>query len=227
MLKFKVLILLMLLLTMSGCAMMSSHSLDVQESDIVAPVMEDTTTMGSIYSSRHALSLYGDIKARRVGDIITIVLEEQTTATKSTSTSTTKSNDISVTNPTILGSSALPIGSKILNLGSSLESSKSFSGEGDSAQSNQLTGSISVMVTKILPNGNLVLRGKKRITLSQGDEHVVISGIVRPIDVLPNNTVLSTKVANSEIIYNGSGVLADAGEMGWLSRVFNSKWWPF
>jgi len=227
MLIVKTLIISILMLIMTGCATSPPHSLDVQKDDFVYPIEDDVSTMGSIYSNRHALSLYGDIKARRVGDIITIVLEEQTTATKSTSTSTIKSNDVSVTNPTILGSAALPIGSKILNLGSSLESSKSFSGEGDSAQSNQLTGSISVMVTKVLHNGNLVLRGKKRITLSQGDEHVVISGIVRPVDVLPNNTVLSNKVANAEIIYNGSGVVADAGEMGWLSRVFNSKWWPF
>ena len=227
MLIVKTLIISILMFIMAGCATSPPLSLDVDAEDIVYPLPDNRSMNGSVYSSRSALSLYGDIKAKRVGDIITIVLEEQTTATKSTSTSTTKSNDVSVTNPTILGSAALPIGSKILNLGSSLESSKSFSGEGDSAQSNQLTGSVSVMVVKVLPNGNLVLRGKKRITLSQGDEHVVISGIVRPVDVLPNNTVLSNKVANAEIIYNGSGVIADAGEMGWLSRVFNSKWWPF
>ena len=102
-----------------------------------------------------------------------------------------------------------------------------FDGEGTSAQSNALTGSISVTVAKRLVNGNLLVRGQKWLTINQGREYVKIQGIVRPVDIGPDNTVASTMVADAVIAYGGTGTLADANTKGWLARFFDSKWMPF
>jgi flagellar L-ring protein FlgH len=84
-----------------------------------------------------------------------------------------------------------------------------------------------VTVADVLPNGNLVVRGEKWLTLNQGDEYIQISGIVRPIDIRTDNTVLSGLVADARITYSGKGMVADSNKMGWLSRFFASAIWPF
>ena len=102
-----------------------------------------------------------------------------------------------------------------------------FSGDGASSLSNSLSGSITVFVAEVMPNGNLVIRGEKKLTLNQGDEYIRVTGIVRPMDVTPDNTIASTKVANAEIFYSGDGSINDANRMGWLARFFNGSMWPF
>jgi len=189
---------------------------------------------GSIYNASRNIVLYEDNKASRIGDIITILLVEETNASKSASTSTIKDNNLDVVNPTLLGSplsmsipGLLPMGGSNIGLDSTLSSSKSFSGEGDSSQSNQMSGTVAALITKVLRNGNLVVSGKKRITINSGDEYIHITGIVRPRDISGNNTVYSNRIANAEIAYSGTGIVSDANESGWLTRFFNSKWWPF
>ena len=169
-----------------------------------------------------------------MGDIVTIVLNEQTDASKSASTSTDKSNAIDIENPTLLGSpvsfgtkGGAPLAGRDLTLGASVNSSKSFSGEGDSSQSNELSGSVTATVVEVLPNGYLRIQGDKMISINQGDEYLRITGIIRPMDIRTDNSVLSTQVANAKIAYGGSGVVSDSNEMGWLAKFFNSKWWPF
>ncbi|ALP54749.1 hypothetical protein Tel_05460 [Candidatus Tenderia electrophaga] len=189
---------------------------------------------GAIFQAGYGISLYEDMRARRVGDVITIVLTERTNASKQASTSTSKDTSIEVENPTLFGRELRfdlprPFNSSKQNatLATSVDSSNAFDGEGDSAQSNSLTGNITVTVAEVLPNGNLIVQGQKRVTINQGDEVVRFSGIVRPQDISPDNTVVSTKVANARIAYVGEGMLADANSQGWLGRFFNSKWWPF
>jgi flagellar L-ring protein precursor FlgH len=109
----------------------------------------------------------------------------------------------------------------------SIDDSSKFAGEGDSAQSNSLTGYITCTVTRVLPNGNLYIRGEKWIGINQGSEYVRLSGVVRPIDIAPDNSVPSLKVGAANISYGGKGALADANNQGWLSRFFNSPWTPF
>jgi len=116
-------------------------------------------------------------------------------------------------------------GTNVLN--NNLNDATSFDGEGTSAQSNVLTGSISVTVAKRLVNGNLLVRGQKWVTINQGREYVKIQGIVRPTDINPDDTVPSTKVADAVIAYGGQGTLADANTKGWLARFFDSKYMPF
>ncbi len=190
---------------------------------------------GAIYQAGYDVVLFEDSRARRIGDILTIRLTESTNATKSQSNDIAKNQDTSVTNPTLLGANpafalpgVLPLSDTLNNsLETSLASNSAFSGESDTAQRNSLTGDISVTVADVLPNGNLLVRGEKRLNLNSGNEYVKISGIVRPFDIAANNTVPSTKVADATIIYTGEGAEADAGKIGWLARFFVSALFPF
>ncbi len=190
---------------------------------------------GSIYQAGYDIRLFEDSRARRVGDLLTINLIETTSASKQSATALSKTNDSSVTNPTILGSTPqfntpgiLPLASNQgNNLGFGLSSSNEFSGDSASSQSNSLTGSITVTVAEVLPNGYMVIRGEKVTSLNQGHEYVRISGIVRPADIRPDNTVLSTQIADAQITYTGSGATADTSKIGWLARFFISSLFPF
>ena len=180
---------------------------------------------GAIYQTGYNMSLFEDTKAHRVGDIITVQWVEQTAAQKAASTSTAKDQSISLGAPTLFGAPVQHNGNDILS--ASVSAGREFTGDGASSQSNKLSGSITVFVAQVLPNGNLVVRGEKQLTLNQGDEYVRLSGIVRPVDVTPDNTVQSTKVANAQIVYSGTGAVSDSNKMGWLARFFNSSLWPF
>ena len=112
-------------------------------------------------------------------------------------------------------------------LDTSIAGDNSFDGAGDSKQSNRLQGDITVTVARRLPNGNLVVRGQKWIGINQGREFVRIQGVIRPIDIQPDNSIASTKVADARISYGGQGPVANANSMGWLHRFFNSPLYPF
>jgi flagellar L-ring protein precursor FlgH len=180
---------------------------------------------GSIYKAGYNITLFEDPRAHRVGDILTIILQERTNASKSASTTTAKDSQISMAAPTVFGQGVIHKGKPILS--AEVDAERDFTGEGDSTQSNSLTGHISVTIAEVLPNGNMLVRGEKLLTLNQGSEHVRISGIVRPADVTPDNTVLSSQVADARIVYGGQGVLAESNTKGWLQRVFDGPWWPF
>ena len=180
---------------------------------------------GAIYDDQTAETLFDDAVAHRVGDILTIELEENTNATKSAVTTTKKTTTEAMAAPTLLGGSLTLHGRNLLN--NSLNDATTFDGEGDSSQSNQLTGAITVTVARRLANGNLLVRGQKWITINQGREYVRIQGIVRPIDIGQDNTVPSTSVADATIAYGEEGTLNDANTKGWLARFFDSKWMPF
>lgn len=227
-------ILATLLMLLSGCATVQRSPADSYRPaypPVAAPAPQNS---GAIYQAAYNMPLFEDIKARRIGDTLTIVLQERTQASKDAKTETSKENDVRVDNPTLLGAPLkfdtplLPHGSnRSSDLGTSLSSSKEFSGEGSSSQGNSLTGNITVTIADVLPNGNLVVRGEKWLTLNQGDEYIQISGIVRPFDIKTDNTVLSSQVADARITYSGKGTLADSNRMGWLARFFNSPVWPF
>lgn len=192
---------------------------------VIAPSQpKEPPSNGSLYSKNYAMSLYGDAKAMRVGDIITVLLEEETTSSKSTNVSVSKESDIGIGEGTILGSG---LSASNLSLLTDVNGARDFAGDANADQSNQLEGNITVTVADILENGNLVIRGEKWLTLNRGDEYIRVSGIVRPQDITTNNTIESTRIANARISYSGTGELADSSRMGWLGRFFNSPVWPF
>ena len=180
---------------------------------------------GSIYRAGNDIPLFENATARRVGDVVTIHLVESTAASKSSSTTTSKKTSVSLPSPTIIGKPVTINGNNILE--TDVNGANSFDGKGDSAQSNQLTGDITVVVMKRLQNGLLQVRGQKWIAINQGKEYVRIQGYIRPIDIQPDNSIESTKVANASISYGGRGPVASASAPGLLARFFNSKWMPF
>ena len=223
------------LVLISGCA--SEHMARNPEYAAVRPVAmkPQEYSNGAIYQAGYDIRLYEDPRARRVGDILTVMLIEQTDASKSATTSLEKDSTNTITNPTILGATpnfntpgVLPLDSnRNNNLGTSLGSAHDFEGKGKSAQSNSLSGSISVTIVEVLPNGNMLVRGEKILSLNQGDEYVRISGIVRTQDVTSKNTILSTQIADAHISYGGNGMVADSNKIGWLARFFVSAIMPF
>lgn len=172
------------------------------------------TPNGAIFQGGYTPLTSGG-RAGRVGDIVTIQLVERTAATKSNSATTQRGGSIGLTPPST-GPLSLFSPSDIGAGGD-----QQFKGKGDAAQSNALSGEISVTVAEVYPNGMMLVRGEKLLTLNRGDERVQISGLVRPIDIGPDNRVLSTRVANATIRYVGKGEIARASKQGWLQRFFS------
>lgn len=189
------------------------------------PIASAPPTGGSIYQAGLDMHLFEDIKAGRIGDILTVRLVEQTAASKNSATSTSKSTEATLANPTVLGRPITRGGVPLFD--GSLGGDSSFDGSGSSSQSNSLVGDITVTVIDRYPNGNLLIRGEKWVTLNQGKEFIQLSGIIRPFDIGPDNAVLSSKVADAQITYSSKGVLASANTMGFISRFFNSVFHPY
>lgn len=226
--SFNKIILAVCVVILSGCM---SNNKPKPGDPYYAPTISAAQAMqqrtdGSLYQDSYGLSLFGDRKAHFVGDIITITLSESTVSKKSANVSV-KKDDSQVFNSgagTLLGTDP-KLGK--LNLGTNIAQNRKFGGNSGADQSNSLQGNITVTVAEIMPNGNLMVRGEKWITLNSGDEFIRISGIVRPDDVAPDNTILSTRLANAKISYSGTGSLAESQNMGWLAKFFNSSLWPF
>lgn len=214
-------------LLLTGCAV--NHQVE-QEDTFFAPIMpeiptEEVVATGSLYQTGWSNGIYSDSKARRVGDIITVLLTENTQASKTAKTETKKETDASLSPLIGLNGLAPTIDGNTLQLG--IESDGNFKGDAKSNQSNSLNGEISVHVYRVLANGNLVIRGEKWLTLNSGQEFIRMVGIVRAEDISADNTVVSTRVANARISYSGKGTLAESQEAGWLSRFFMSSSWAF
>jgi len=179
----------------------------------------------SIYQSGSAWYLLEDIKPRRVGDMLTVTLQEKTDAKKQADTETKKETDNEIAALNFLGAPVTYNDRQLLD--TKLKSQYDFKGEADSQQSNSLTGSVTVTVVEVQANGNLVVQGEKWVTINKGDEYIRLRGIVRPSDINPDNTISSERVANAQIQYSGEGTIANANEQGWLAKFFNSIWMPF
>ncbi|MGV8958940.1 MAG: flagellar basal body L-ring protein FlgH [Stenotrophomonas sp.] len=214
------------LVLLGGCVVAG----DVRPYPLMAPVLpvmaaQAAPSAGAIYAAGPGLNLYGDRRARDVGDLLTITLTENTTATTTATTAISKQSQVGIGTPTLFGAPVTLGGRDILSAEASAE--RDFKGKGNSAQSNRLQGSVTVTVIQRLPNGNLVVQGQKNLRLNQGDEMVQIQGIVRAADISPENTIPSSKVADARIAYGGRGPVAQSNAIGWLGRFFNSALTPF
>ncbi|WP_394128810.1 flagellar basal body L-ring protein FlgH [Shewanella maritima] len=210
-----------------GCG--STQQKPIPDDPFYAPVYPEAPSnqmelTGSIFMDSQAASLYSDIRAHKVGDIITVVLQESTQASKSANNEISKDNNINV-EPIYAGGGNVTV--KGVPLDFRYTDSMNTKREADADQSNSLSGSISANVMQVLGNGNLVIRGEKWISINNGDEFIRVTGIVRSEDISPNNTIESTRVANARIQYSGTGTFADSQKVGWLSKFFLGEWWPF
>ena len=186
-----------------------------------APATVEWRANGAIFQAASGYApLTSGARASMVGDVLTITLVERTAATKSTSQTTDRGGSIGLTPPT----------TGLLNLFKpsdiTASGTNAFKGQGQTAQSNALSGEITVTIAAVYPNGTMLVRGQKLVTLNRGDEFVQVSGIVREADIGSDNRVPSTRIADARISYTGKGEVARASQQGWLQRFF-SKVSPF
>ncbi|SDF09409.1 flagellar L-ring protein precursor FlgH [Massilia sp. PDC64] len=174
---------------------------------------------GGVFSA-DTVSLTSDARAFRVGDVVTVLLQETTQASKKAGTSFSKGSSASVAPISALGKT-------FGRTGLDISGDRSFNGDATSTQQNALSGAITVLVQEVLPNGLLRVAGEKRLQLNQGEEYVRIKGYLRAADIDNENQVSSLRVANARIAYSGQGTLADANTPGWLTRFFTGPFMPF
>ena len=215
-------------LLLAGCVVTTAPTRTEPEYRPVWPqmVQNQPASPGSLFQSTHNLTLFDDRRAGQVGDVITIMLQEQTRSSKSAETSFKKESSSEILNPNVFGSVVRGVAATngIFN---SAESGTEFSGEGASDQSNSLSGTITAVVAKVLPNGLLLVQGEKWLQLNRGEEYVRVSGLVRAEDIGSDNSVSSQRLADARIAYSGTGALAQANEAGWLTRFFTGSINPF
>lgn len=169
-------------------------------------------TGGAVSLWSDGVSLFGDKKAHAVGDIITIIISESSTAKRSGDSANAKSSNVN-----------LPKGTGKLDFIPQLGASYSdgFQAKGSISNTNLVTARITVQVTEVKPNGNLTVSGQQTIKQGKDEQRIHITGTVRPEDVTADNTVLSTFVADAQIRIEGSGPLAAKQRQGILSQIFN------
>jgi flagellar L-ring protein precursor FlgH len=171
---------------------------------------------GAIFNVASARPLFEDRRARFVGDTLTIAIAEKVQASKKSENKTTRSQAVDVTVPTIVG---MPFkGAQGTALSAS--DTNNFTGTGQNTSSNDFTGTITVTVIEVYPNGNLLVSGEKQIGLKEGEEFVRFSGVVNPNTITSANTVTSTQIADARIEYKANGFIDSAQVMGWLGRFF-------
>jgi flagellar L-ring protein precursor FlgH len=179
---------------------------------------------GAIYVGRQSDSWFGKSKSFQVGDVITVLLNESSQASRTQNGTITRESKNDMV-PAGLSAWGAGVGGWMKGIKMD-GSSMSNKGTGAADQQATLTGSVAVSVVEVMPNGNLVLRGEKQLALTEGSEIIQVAGIIRPDDVAPNNTVQSRRLANAQIAYRGSGDLANATKAGWGTSTL-LKIWPF
>jgi flagellar L-ring protein precursor FlgH len=210
---------------LAGAGCMPTPHLQMHQPALVRPPVyaaPPPPANGAIWQEANYLPLFEDRRARRVGDTLTIRINEQVQATKKASSSVQRESAASALGPAI----SIPPKVYVKPVSIEAKSGGNFEGKGDSAASNLFTGTITVTVLEVLPNGNLLVAGEKQIGINQGSEFVRLSGVVNPINIQPDNVVLSTQVAEARVEYRGVGYIDEAQWMGVLTRAFMSVF-PF
>lgn len=218
------LILWLLLMLVSGCAMTPSTIIHQPITQRPYFPVGPTEAKGSIFQSTNNsltgnryIPLFEDRRARNVGDTIIVTLNERTNASKQSGSNVNRSGAVDLSATGFLG---LPL-TDLQKATVAAETSNTFDGSGASSSNNDFTGTITVTVIEILPNGNLLVSGEKQIGINQGHEFIRLSGIVNPINIM-SNTISSVQVADARIEYRANGYIDEAQTMGWFSRLLMS-----
>lgn len=215
-----------ILVLLTGCAQHNEASKTIdfepmypQEMQLVAP----SNVSGTIFNSAQGNLFSMETKAQEVGDIITVAFAESFQATKSQNAATSRSLDSSLSLPGVMDL-IIPDRTNAADLSTDLAAAaeNSFSGSGSTAQSNSLTGQVSVHVVRVFRNGNLEILGQKKLTLNNGDEYIRVHGIVRPQDIDAENVVSSDRIANANIQYIGAGELDSPSKKGWYTKILEN-----
>jgi flagellar L-ring protein precursor FlgH len=206
------------LLGLAGCG--TTPSSIVEHPTTARPVVQavQTPVNGAIYQAAAYRPLFEDRRARHVGDVLTIVINEKTQAGKEASSNAAKTSAVDASIGTVAG---IPLKTlQGLTLGA--DASAEYDDESKLNSSNTFSGSVTVTVIEVLPNGNLIVAGEKQIGLDKGTEYVRLSGVVQPDTIQAGNTVSSAKVADARIEYRTSAKFDQAEVMSWMARFFLS-----
>ena len=195
------------------------------------PAHKPKQVTGSIFTNGQAL--FGDLRSYqgsdiKVGDLITVLLNETTQASRTSALTTSRetANDVIGNNQKDTIIRELGFGTSFFNGAKTTGSNITSEGTGTAGQQASLSGSISAMVVEVLDNGNLVIVGEKQLALTEGTEFIRIKGIIRSADIQPDNTILSQRIAHAQISYRGTGNLASASKPSWGNKLLY-KFWPF
>jgi flagellar L-ring protein precursor FlgH len=212
---------------MSGCV--------VQQTEVMSPTFDQqlkppvqTYSNGSIWQAS-SVALTEDGKARRIGDIVTIIVVETASASKQAATATGRSSEISAGIPNMLGlEESKIITSNFADLSKLINASASskFDGSGSTSRKETLSATISAKVIDVLSNGNLKVEGRRNVRVNNEDQIVTVKGTIRQRDITAENTINSIFVADAQISYSGEGIISDRQKPGWLMNVVD-KLWPF
>lgn len=191
-----------------------------------------TYNNGSIWQAS-SVALAEDGKARRVGDIVTIIVTETASASKEAATATGRSSGLSAGIPAFMGLEGAGIllnnlGGKEANLSKLIDATASskFDGSGSTSRKETLTATITAKVIDLLPNGNLQIEGRRNVRVNNEDQIVTVKGTIRQRDITAENTINSIYVADAQITYSGEGIISDRQKPGWLMNVID-RLWPF
>jgi len=220
------------LILLSGCmpsarSVLTDENRESVKSALQTPLPDPSET-GSLWAGNGA-QIFTDPKAHQVGDLVNILVLEQASATRSLGTKKNKAatsktslnaflgyeTSLSQANPNFKPSTAVDI-----------SNSKTFDGSGSTNNSDTLTASITAVVTKVFPNGNMQVAGRRLVSVNQQPQALVFTGIIRPVDIASDNTIPSSKVAQAKISYGGGGELATVAHEGWATRLLEQLW-PF
>jgi flagellar L-ring protein precursor FlgH len=207
-----------LLLALAGCG--TTPSTITQGPTTARPQVQavQASGNGAIYQAAAYRPLFEDRRARQVGDMLTIVINEKTQAGKAASSNASKTSAVDSSISAVAG---LPL-KTLQGLGVNAEASNTYDDKSAVNSSNTFSGSVTVTVIDVLPNGNLVVAGEKQIALDKGTEYVRLSGVVQPDTIQAGNTVSSSKVADARLEYRTSAKFDKAEMMSWLARFFLS-----
>ncbi|MBS3668724.1 MULTISPECIES: flagellar basal body L-ring protein FlgH [Halomonadaceae] len=208
--------LVLLMLVVAGCAQIPRASVVGEQEQISIVDRPPPIPNGSIYQARQGYQpLFEDRRPRAIGDILTIVLDEEVSASKNSQSNAGRSGSAS------LELAQLPdVLDTLAEYGFDVSGENDFTGSGGSQANNSFTGTITVSVLEVMNNGNLRVRGEKQIAINQGTEFIRFSGVVNPRTITAQNSVPSTQVADARIEYVGDGYINEAQHMGWLQRFF-------
>jgi len=208
-----------------GCAATSTSvksSAEMEKEKAIVIPASPAVAEGSLWSARNPVFLYADVKARNVGDIVTINIVESASASKNATTKTERSSGFDASWTGVLKKlSGDWVGGEV-----SADFKNDFDGKGETTRNSRLNAYISVQVVQVLPNGNLVIAGSRQVQVNNETQIINIQGIIRPEDVSSNNVILSTFISDAKIELNGQGIVSDKQRPGWFARVLD--WvWPF
>jgi flagellar L-ring protein precursor FlgH len=231
----RILVLSIVFLASSGCA---TRRIEEPPWPIATPLTRPAETVGaarqstSLWSDGASLTaIYDDRRARRVGDLVTVLVVEASEASREASTGVSRDASVDANVGAFLGSPldfGLPhlYGSTGFQPTVKAETSNSFKGQGTTKRKDVLRTRVAARVVNILEDGNLVIEGRRQVRVNEENQYLFVHGIARPIDISPTNTIASTDLAEAQVLYGGTGLLAAQQKPGWLYRVMDAVW-PF